>query len=90
MSMVVVGGLIIAATFFWMNRQVVPLVEVRAPKKKKKAKMSVGESFKFLLKSRYIRDLATLVWLILLSFYLHSSRLLSIVTFGVTHTQLLY
>lgn len=61
MSMVVVGGLIIAGVYWWMNRQVVPQVELRAPKKKKKAKMSVGESFSFLLKSRYIRDLATLV-----------------------------
>lgn len=61
MSMVVVGGLIIAGVFYWMNRAVVPLVEKRAPKKKKKEKMSVGESFKFLIKSRYIRDLATLV-----------------------------
>lgn len=64
MSMVVVGGLIIAGTFYWMNRNVVPLIEVKAPKRKKKAKMSVGESFTFLLKSRYIRDLATLVRLI--------------------------
>ncbi|KAF6255763.1 TLC ATP/ADP transporter-domain-containing protein [Scenedesmus sp. NREL 46B-D3] len=33
----------------------------RESKKKKKAKMSVGESFTFLAGSRYIRDLATLV-----------------------------
>jgi len=44
-----------------MNRAIVPKVPKRAAKKKKKAKMSVGESFSFLLKSRYIRDLATLV-----------------------------
>lgn len=61
MSMVVVGGFVIAGTFYWMNRKVVPLIEKRAPTKKKKSKMSVGESFTFLLKSRYIRDLATLV-----------------------------
>eukprot|EP00210_Caulerpa_lentillifera_P004031 g3846.t1 len=61
MSMVVVGGCIISALYYWMNRAIVPNVQKRAAKKKKKAKMSVGESFSFLLKSRYIRDLATLV-----------------------------
>ena len=32
-----------------------------AKKKKQKSNMSVGESFQFLAKSPYIRDLATLV-----------------------------
>jgi AAA family ATP:ADP antiporter len=40
---------------------VVPKVPKRESKKKKKAKMSVGESFAFLAGSRYIRDLAMLV-----------------------------
>lgn len=53
-----------------MNRAVVPLVPKRASKKKKKEKMSVGESFAFLLKSRYIRDLATLVTIINISKYI--------------------
>lgn len=61
MAMVVIGGLIITGIYYWMCRAVVPTVPKRAAKKKKKAKMSVGESFQFLLNSRYIRDLATLV-----------------------------
>eukprot|EP00210_Caulerpa_lentillifera_P000338 g331.t1 len=61
MSMVVLGGAIITGLYYWMNRAIVPKVQKRAAKKKKKAKMSVGESFSFLLKSRYIRDLATVV-----------------------------
>ncbi|CAD7702420.1 unnamed protein product, partial [Ostreobium quekettii] len=60
MGMVVIGGLLIAGIYYWMNRQVVPNVPTRAAKKKK-AKMSVGESFKFLANSKYIRNLATLV-----------------------------
>ena len=60
MGMVVIGGLLITGIYYWMCRVVVPSVPKRAAKKKK-AKMSVGESFQFLLKSRYIRDLATLV-----------------------------
>jgi AAA family ATP:ADP antiporter len=61
MGMVVIGGLLIAAIYYWLNRTVVPKVQKRESKKKKKAKMSVGESFAFLAGSRYIRDLATLV-----------------------------
>jgi AAA family ATP:ADP antiporter len=61
MGMVVIGGLIIAAIYYWLQRNVVPKVPKRESKKKKKAKMSVGESFAFLAGSRYIRDLATLV-----------------------------
>lgn len=61
MGLVVIGGLIIAGIYFWMNRSVVPKIPKREAKKKKKAKMSVGESFAFLAASPYIRDLALLV-----------------------------
>lgn len=61
MGMVVIGGLLITAIYYWLNRVVVPRVQKRESKKKKKAKMSVGESFTFLAGSRYIRDLAMLV-----------------------------
>jgi AAA family ATP:ADP antiporter len=40
---------------------VVPKIQKRESKKKKKEKMSVGESFAFLANSAYIRDMATLV-----------------------------
>jgi len=64
MTMVVIGGGLVAGTFYWLNRNVVPALPstLAAPKKKKeKSNMSVGESFRFLIKSPYIRDLATLV-----------------------------
>jgi ATP/ADP translocase len=100
MSMVVVGGFIIAAVFYYLNRtvsialraqlqlgafkcvcmlgcwllslfvlgflglpQVVPRVQGSIPKraKAKKEPMGVGESFAFLAKNPYIRDLAFLV-----------------------------
>ena len=62
MGMVVVGGLLIAATYYGLQRTVVPKVQARQPKKKKsKPNMGVGESFRFLAKSPYIRDLALLV-----------------------------
>ena len=38
-----------------------PKIALRESKKKKKMKMSVGESFKFLAASPYIRDMALLV-----------------------------
>lgn len=43
-----------AATYYWLNRVVVPKVPKRESKKKKKAKMSVGESFAFLAGSRWV------------------------------------
>jgi hypothetical protein len=52
MGMVVIGGFLIAGIFYWLNRTVVPRVQKRESKKKKKAKMSVGESFTFLAGSR--------------------------------------
>ena len=62
MSMVVIGGLLITLTYWALQRTVVPRVQAGQPKKKKqKSNMSVGESFNFLAKSPYIRDLATLV-----------------------------
>ena len=62
MSMVVFGGLLITLTYWALQRTVVPRVQAGQPKKKKqKSHMSVGESFNFLAKSPYIRDLATLV-----------------------------
>ncbi|GFR49770.1 hypothetical protein Agub_g11934, partial [Astrephomene gubernaculifera] len=62
MSMVVLGGGLICAIYFALQRLVVPQIKtLRDGKKKKKSKMSVGESFKFLAQSSYIRDMATLV-----------------------------
>lgn len=63
MSMVVLGGLIVAGTYYLMNRFVVPNVETpdKGKTKKKKEYMSVGDSIKFLAKSAYVRSLATLV-----------------------------
>jgi AAA family ATP:ADP antiporter len=61
MGMVVIGGLIITATYWALQRFVVPKIPKREAKKKKKEKMSVGESFAFLAKSSYIRDMAMLV-----------------------------
>lgn len=43
-----------AGTYYWLNRVVVPKVPKRESKKKKKAKMSVGESFAFLAGSRWV------------------------------------
>lgn len=43
-----------AATYYWLQRTVVPKVQKREKKKKQKAKMSVGESFAFLAGSRYV------------------------------------
>eukprot|EP00850_Spirogloea_muscicola_P007672 SM000039S14502 [mRNA] locus=s39:504238:507524:+ [translate_table: standard] len=64
MSLVVVLGFAIAAIYWWVVANVVNdpnLPKVEKKKKKDKPKMSMGESFKFLLGSRYIRDLATIV-----------------------------
>ena len=63
MSMVVIGGFIVAATYYFLQRTVVPGVVAKLPPKPKKhkAEMGIGESFTFLAKSTYIRDLAALV-----------------------------
>lgn len=66
MGMVVIAGIAILAVYWWINRNVLTDTrfydpnEVKGPKKKK-AKMSIGESFKFLLTSKYILCLAILV-----------------------------
>ena len=64
MSLVVVGGLLVAASYWAVNKFVLPSAELpdkNKPKKKKKEKMPVGESLKFLASQQYIRDMATLV-----------------------------
>lgn len=66
MAMVVIAGFAIIGIYWWINRAVLtdprfydPNQE-RAPKKKK-AKMSLMDSFKFLFTSKYILSLAVLV-----------------------------
>ncbi|CAA2999237.1 plastidic ATP ADP-transporter-like [Olea europaea subsp. europaea] len=59
MSIVVLMGLAICSLYWWVNHNV-PL-PTRSKKKKEKVRMGTMESLKFLLSSRYIRDLATLV-----------------------------
>ncbi|MBA2368840.1 MAG: NTP/NDP exchange transporter [Candidatus Protochlamydia sp.] len=66
MGMVVVAGLAILAVYWWINRNI--LTDARfydqdAPglPKKKKMKMSLGDSFKFIFTSKYILSLAVLV-----------------------------
>lgn len=63
MGMVVIGGLLICGIYAYLSKTVVPKVQGAIPKreKKKKEPMSVGESFRFLAASPYIRDLAFLV-----------------------------
>jgi AAA family ATP:ADP antiporter len=65
MGAVVASGGVLLATYTWMLKNVVDksAVAIAAKKapKKKKVKMSLGESAKFLMSSPYIRNLATLV-----------------------------
>lgn len=67
MGMVVVSGLIIVAVYWWMNRNVLTDKRFYDPEnmqrkeKKAKAKLSIVESFAFLLKSKYILSIAVLV-----------------------------
>ncbi len=66
MGMVVISGLIIGATYWWMNRYVLTDARFFDPneekaKKKEKPKMGVLESFAYLAKSPYILCLALLV-----------------------------
>lgn len=63
-AVVASGGVLIAAYKYMQDTIVSPNVELAATKKfprKKKAKMSMKESAKFLMSSPYIRDMATLV-----------------------------
>mmetsp|Transcript_29460 Transcript_29460/g.62524 ORF Transcript_29460/g.62524 Transcript_29460/m.62524 type:complete len:616 (-) Transcript_29460:242-2089(-) len=65
MSLVLVFGLLIALNYWAVNKFLLPkanLPDSAKPKpKKKKEKMSVPDSLKFLAGQKYIRDLATLV-----------------------------
>ncbi|MGR3972997.1 MAG: NTP/NDP exchange transporter [Candidatus Rhabdochlamydia sp.] len=66
MGMVVISGLIVMAIYAWINKNVLtdprfyePSEGVKA--KKSKPKMSLGESFKYLARSKYVGLLAILV-----------------------------
>lgn len=66
MSFVIIAGLLIMAIYWWMDRNV--LTDPRfykqediATKKKKKPKLSLKESFSFLIRSKYIGYIAILV-----------------------------
>ncbi|KAL8458105.1 hypothetical protein ACS0TY_035005 [Phlomoides rotata] len=59
MSIVVMMGLSICFIYWWVNNNV--SLPARSMKKKDKPKMGTMESLKFLVSSKYIRDLATLV-----------------------------
>ncbi len=65
MSAVVIGGAIVAYTYRWMNRNVLTDPKLYTPdqvgKKKEKAKLSIGESFKYILKNPYLGMIAVLV-----------------------------
>jgi len=67
MGAVIASGGVLLGTYTWMQKNVVgkdvPAIEGKkaAAPKKKKAKMGLRESAKFLMNSPYIRDLATLV-----------------------------
>lgn len=66
MGMVVIAGVMIIATYRWINKNVLSDARFYDPneqnkKKKEKPKMSMGESFKYLAKSPYILCLAVLV-----------------------------
>jgi AAA family ATP:ADP antiporter len=66
MAMVVVSGLMIIGIYWWINRNVLTDERFYNPNEEKKAKkskpkMSVGESFAYLLKSKYILSLSVLV-----------------------------
>ncbi|ERM97094.1 hypothetical protein AMTRI_Chr05g72590 [Amborella trichopoda] len=62
MSIVVLLGLVICGIYWGVNTFVLPAVpKIEARKKKEKPKLGLVESTKFLLSSRYVRDLAMLV-----------------------------
>lgn len=65
MSMVVFAGIIIMAVYWWINEYVLTDPRFYSPEqqtsKKKKAKMSMGESFAYLARSPYMLLLALLV-----------------------------
>lgn len=66
MAFVIVAGIILLATFYWMNRYVLTDKRFYDPEalgetKKKKAKLSLVESFKYILQSPYLGLIAMLV-----------------------------
>ncbi|EMS68334.1 ADP,ATP carrier protein 1, chloroplastic [Triticum urartu] len=62
MSIVVVLGFVIAGIYWGVNKYVIDKTSLPVERKKKnKPKLSMGESLKVLVSSRYVRDLATLV-----------------------------
>ncbi len=65
MGMVVISGIAIVGIYWWMQRNVLTDPKFYDPtqvkKKKEKPKMSIGESFKFLMSSKYILCIAALV-----------------------------
>lgn len=66
MAFVIVAGIILLFTFYWMNRNVLTDKRYYDPEamgetKKKKEKLSMGESFKYILKSPYLGLIAMLV-----------------------------
>jgi len=66
MAFVILAGIILLSTFYWMNRNVLTDKRYYDPEamgetKKKKAKLSMGESFKYILQSPYLGLIAMLV-----------------------------
>lgn len=66
MALVIVAGAILIGTFYWMNRYVLTDRRYYDPEamgetKKKKAKLSMMESFKYILQSPYLGLIAMLV-----------------------------
>ena len=66
MAFVIVSGVILLSTFYWMNRKVLTDKRYYDPEamgegKKKKAKLSMMESFKYILHSPYLGLIAMLV-----------------------------
>ncbi len=66
MAFVIAAGVILFATFYWMNRAVLTDKRYYDPEamgetKKKKAKLSLVESFKYILQSPYLGLIAMLV-----------------------------
>lgn len=66
MAFVILSGIILLSTFYWMNRNVLTDKRYYDPEamgetKKKKAKLSLMESFKYILQSPYLGLIAMLV-----------------------------
>jgi ATP:ADP antiporter, AAA family len=66
MMFVIISGIVLLSTFYWMNRYVLTDTRYYDPEamgetKKKKAKLSMMESFKYILRSPYLGLIAILV-----------------------------